>query len=119
MVVCQRPRKPFGIQVCYLREPLTQRFQPLISLQPLGQFLSNLRILCPPYTQAYIPNLKEISIVVRKIYFPENCPIFFTFFFFFTPFYKSNFEPPKDTLPVDRFFSNLVHLYVTLWPILA
>ena len=110
MVVCQQPRKPCGTQVCYLEEPLTSCFQPLISLQPLGQFLSYSHILCPPYTRPYIPNLKEIGPVVREIRVPENCPIFFTFFFFFAPFYKSNFEPTKNTLPVDRFLSNLAHL---------
>ena len=109
MVMCQRPRKPCGTQVCYLQEPLTRHFKPLISLQPLGRFLSNSHTLCPPYTQPYIPNLKEISPVVREIYVPENCLIFFTFFFF-APFYKSNFEPTKNTLPVDRFLSNLAHL---------
>ena len=46
----------------------------------------------------------------REICVPENCPIFFTFLFFFAPFYKSNFEPTKTTLPMDRFLSNLVHL---------
>ena len=34
-------RKPCGTQMCYLQELLTCRFQPLISLQPLGRFLSN------------------------------------------------------------------------------
>ena len=36
--------------------------------------------------------------------------IFFTFFLFFALFYKSNFEPTKDTLLIDRFLSNLAHL---------
>ena len=31
-VVCQQPRKPCDAQVCYLQEPLTHRFQPLVSL---------------------------------------------------------------------------------------
>ena len=35
---------------------------------------------------------------------------FFFFFLFFTPFYKSNFEPTKVTLLVDQFLSNLAHL---------
>ena len=115
-VVCQQPRKPCGTQVCYLQEPLTCCFQPLISLQPLYRFLSNSHILCPPYTRPHIPNLKEIGPVGSKIYVPENCPIFFTFFFlfiiifFFTPFYKSSFEPTKDSLPVDQLLSNLAHL---------
>ena len=57
------------------------------------RFLSNSHILCPPYMRLYIPNLKEISPVVRKIHASENCPIFFTFFFF-ALFYKNNFEAP-------------------------
>ena len=48
-------------QVCYSQESLTRRFQPLISVQPLGRFLSNSHILCPPYTRPYIPNLTEIG----------------------------------------------------------
>ena len=66
--------------------------------------------LCPPYAQPYIPNLKEIGPVVREICVPKNYPIFFTFFFFFAPFYKSNFEPTKNTLPMDQFLANLAHL---------
>ena len=31
-VVCQRPRKTCSTQVCYLQEPLSHRFQHLISL---------------------------------------------------------------------------------------
>ena len=62
------------------------------------------------YMRPYIPNLKEISPVVREICVPENWPIFFTFFFFFAPFYKCNFEPTKNTLLMDRFLSNLAHL---------
>ena len=51
----------------------------------------------------YIPSLKEIS---PKICVHENWSIFFMFFFFFiffAPFYKSNFEPTKDTLLIDPF----------------
>ena len=99
--------------VCYLQEPLTSHFQLLVSLKPLGWFLSNSHILCPPYTRPYIPNLKEIGPAVHEICIPENCPIFFTFFFtffFFAPFYKSNFEPTKDTLSIDLFLSYLAHL---------
>ena len=91
-------------------EPLTCHFQPLISLQPLGRFLSIAHILYPPYTRPYIPNLKEICWEVCEICVPENCPIFFTFFFFFAPFYISNCEPSKNTLLVDWFLSNLAHL---------
>ena len=62
----------------------------------------------------YIPNLKEIGPVVCKLCVPENCPIFFTFFFFlFAPFYKSNFEPNKNTLPVIDFFQTW-HIYKAL-----
>ena len=32
MVMCQRPRKLCGTQVCYLQELLIRRFQPFISL---------------------------------------------------------------------------------------
>ena len=32
IVVCQRPRKMCGTQMCYLQEPLSHRFQQLISL---------------------------------------------------------------------------------------
>ena len=55
----------------------------------------------------YIPNLKKGPVV--RDYVPENCPIFFTFFFFI-PFYKSNFEPTKDTLSMNQFLSNFAHL---------
>ena len=58
------------------------------------RFLSNFHILCPPYTRLYVPNLKEISPVVRKIHASENCPIFFTFFFF-APFYKITLRHPS------------------------
>ena len=77
--------------------------------KPLDWFLSNLQFLCPPYMQPYIPILKKISIVVHEICVPENCPVFSTFFFF-TPFYKSNFEPTKDTLLINWFLSSLSHL---------
>ena len=117
MVVCQWPRKPCDTQVCYLQEPLTHRFQSLVSLYPLLQFLSNLHILCPLYTQLYLPKLEEIRPVVCEICVPENYSIFFTFFFF-AQFYKSNFGPTKDTLPVDHVLSSLVHLYSMLWTIL-
>ena len=110
MVVCQWPRKPCGTQVCYLQEPLTHRFQSLISLYPLPQFLSNLHILCPLYRQLYIPKLEEISPVVCEICVPEICSIFFTFFFF-AQFYKSNFGPTKDTLPVDQILSQVWYTY--------
>ena len=31
-VMCQWPRKPCGAQACYLHEPLTRRFQLVVSL---------------------------------------------------------------------------------------
>ena len=52
--------------------------------------------------QPYILNLQGICPVVHETFVHENCHIFFTFFFF-APFYKSNFEPTTDTLLVDRF----------------
>ena len=136
--MCQWPRKPCDAQVYYLhqdtqscvsgqeshvthkcviyrksQELLSRRFQPFVSLQPLNQFLSNSYILCSLYTlytQPYILNLKEVGPLVCEMCVHENCLIFFTFFFFFAPFYKSNFEPTKNTLSVDRFLSNLAHL---------
>ena len=38
-----------------------------------------IHILVQPYTQSYIPNLKEITPVVSEV--PESCQIFFVFFF--------------------------------------
>ena len=75
---------------------------------------------CMPSIYA-IPSLKEIGPTVHKICVHENCQIFFTFFFlfFFAPFYKSNFEPTKDSLLMDQFLSILAHLQGNLWPILA
>ena len=62
--------------------------------------------------QLYIPNLKEIGPVVHEICIPENCPIFFTFFFF-APFYKSNFEPNKNNLLLISFkFGTPIRLFV-------
>ena len=112
--MCQRPRKLCGTQVCYLQEPLTRRFQPLISLQPLGQFLSNSRTVCPPYMQPYIPILKEIGPVVREIYVPENCPIFFTFSSSSSHrFTKVTLSQPKTPFPwIDIF--QIWHTYKAL-----
>ena len=116
---CQHPRKPCDAQVCYLQELLTRCFQPLISLSPLGLFLSSKHILCPPYMRLYIPNLKEISPVVHKICVPWKWPQFLHIFLLLALFYKNNFEPTKDTLLMDPFPSNLAHLWGTLWPILT
>ena len=65
-----------------------------------------------PYTRPYIPNLKEISPVVREIHVPENYPIFFTFFFFFAPFYKSTLSHqrhPSPTLISFKFDTPIRH----------
>ena len=43
----------------------------------------------------------------------------FLHIFFFALFYKSNFEPSKNTLLADKFLSNLTHISGTLWPTLA
>ena len=48
--------------------------------------------------------------IAHEIYVLKNCHIFFTFFFFFASFNKSNVEPTKDTLPMYQFLSNLAHL---------
>ena len=67
-------------------------------------FQLNSHILCPAYTLAYIPLLKEINPTVRKIYIPGSCPIFFKVFFFFALFCKSNLSQPKTTfLRIDFF----------------
>ena len=75
-VMCQRPRKTCGTQVCYLQEPLSDCFQHLILLD---QFLSNLLILCPPNTRLGISNLRKISQVILEICVSKNCPIFHIF----------------------------------------
>ena len=38
---------------------------------------------CLTYTLLHISNLKENTSAVLEIFVPKNCPIFFTFFFFF------------------------------------
>ena len=58
-------------------------------------------ILCSPCTQPHIPNLKKIYLIIHKVFVPENCPVFFTFFFFFAPFQKTNFESTEDNLLVN------------------
>ena len=57
-----------------------------------------------------IPSLKKTSPGVHEICVAENCPIFFTFLFFFSSFYKYNLEPIEDTLLIDRFLLNLTNL---------
>ena len=90
--------------VTYLQELLTCHFQPLVSLYPLCLFLSNSHMLCLPYTQLYLSNLKEISPVVYEICVSENFPIFFTFFFFFALFTKINLSQPKAPFSSIDFF---------------
>ena len=73
--MCCRPRKPetaHTSQVCYLRKVRSSLFQPIVALKLLGSFLSNLHILVGPYTQPYIPNLKEIATAVSEILVPES-----------------------------------------------
>ena len=110
MVMCQWPRKPCDSQVLFTGTANSPFSAPRISITT-GPISIKFTYFMPPYMRHYIPNLNEIGSVVCEICVPKNCPIFFTFFFFFfAPFYKSNFEPTKNTLPMDRFLSNLVHL---------
>ena len=90
-VMCQRPRKQkktSGTQVYYLLVPQSCQIQPFVSPKLLSQFLPNLYIFCLTYTLLHISNLKEIASAVLEIFVPKNCPIFFTFFFFFTQNYR-------------------------------
>ena len=73
-----------------------------------GPIVTNLFILCLSYTQLCVLFVKKICSVVGKIFVPENCPTFFTFFFFFALVQKANFEPTKDNLLMNPFPSNLV-----------
>ena len=72
--------------VLFMGTPNSLFSTPRISITT-GLIFVKLKYL--PYMRPYIPNLKEISPVVCEICVPENCPIFFTFFFFFALFYKS------------------------------
>ena len=74
-VMCQQPRKMCSTKVLFTGTTKSPFSTPRISLT-INRFLSNLLNLCPPYTQLYIPNLKEINLVVFEIYISENCPIF-------------------------------------------
>ena len=96
--------------VYYLQEAEICWFQPLVSLKLLGIFRPNLHILCSTYTWPYITNLKEIRVVVCKIYTFKYWPIFFTFC---SPssshcFWRI-FELHKSNLPMVWFLSNLAH----------
>ena len=69
--------------VCYLRDPSSSRFQPIITQKLWRLFLLILHILMSPYTAPYIPNLIGIAPAVPEIRAPETCRILFVFFFFF------------------------------------
>ena len=47
-----------------------------------GPIFTKFTYLCSTYTQPYIPNFKEIRLVVCEICTPENRLMFFVFFFF-------------------------------------
>ena len=79
-----RPRKHVRTPVCYLHEPKLRRFRPPVSRKLSSRFIRNLFILCSTYTPPAIPNLKEIALVVREIFFLKSHLIFFVFFFFFS-----------------------------------
>ena len=55
------------VQVCYLHNRSSSRFQPLITQKLLHLFQPNLHILIPSYIIPYIPNLKEIAQAVPEI----------------------------------------------------
>ena len=78
-----------GTPVCYLRNRLISRFQPIITQTLWHLFLPNLHILMCSYTVPYKPNLKKIAQAVPEIRVPETRRIFFIFFFFFAPNNKS------------------------------
>ena len=87
---------------------------PCISITTRPISIKFLCILYPLYMQPHIRKLKEIGQVVCEICVLENCPIFFTFsFFFFAPFNKSNFEPNKTPFSLIDFFQ-IWHTYKTL-----
>ena len=68
--------------------PQSCQIQPSVSPKLLSRYLRNLYIFCLTYTPLHISNLKEIASAVLEIFVPKNCPIFFTFFFFFAQNYK-------------------------------
>ena len=85
---------------------------PHISIATTSIFIKFTYFMPSIYATRHI-KCEENCLVFHEICFPEYCPIFFTFFFFFAPFYKSNFEPTKYSFLVDRFLSNL-HTYKAL-----
>ena len=114
LVVCQWPRNPCGTQVCYLQEPLTRHFQPLISLQPLGQCLSNSHILCSPYTYVTLHTKFEWN---RPSSLQDVCswklPHFLHLFSSSHCFTKVTLSQPKTPFPWIDFFK-IWHTYKAL-----
>ena len=108
-VVCQRPRKQkktCDTQVCYLLVSWSCPNSAFHISETTKLISTNLYIFCLTYTQLYISKLKEIASVVLKIFVPENCLIFFTFFEQkITKIFKSH----KNNLFMLRFLSNLEH----------
>ena len=80
--VAKKTKKSCGTQVCYLLVLQSCQIQPSVAPKLLSRFLPNLYIFCLTYTLFYISKLKEIASAVLEIFVPQNCPIFFTFFFF-------------------------------------
>ena len=83
------------------------KIQPSISPKLLCQFLPNLYTFCLTYTLHHISKLKEIALVVLKIFVPENCPIFFTFFFLHK--IANIFMPCKNNILTLQFLIYLEH----------
>ena len=129
--MCQQPRKLCGTQLYYLQVKIhgcvsaakkavwhtsvlfagntNSPFSTSHISITTGQISIKFIYFMPFIYAILLTKFKEICCVLYEICVPENCPIFFTFFFF-TQFYKSNFEPTKDTLFLDQFLSKLVHL---------
>ena len=77
---------------------------------PMGWFLSNSHILCPPYTRSYIPNLKEIGPVVCKICILKIAPFSSPFSSSLHRFTKVTLNQPKTPFPWIDFFQ-IWHTY--------
>ena len=107
---CNPPQPPHNYHVCYLQEPLTHHFQPLISLLLLGWFVTNLYIWCPPYYIISHTKFEENKFSSSDIC-SENCLVFFTLFFFAYTVLKYNFEP---TLQIWYTYIRLLVAYLRL-----
>ena len=68
---------------------------------------------CIYATLQYIPNFKEIGLVVCEIFVPENCPIFFTFSSSHR-FTEVNLSQPRTPFPWINFFQ-IWHTYKALY----